>query len=135
MQRGRPRAVSRREQAVARTHGETVRLAQRRAAHDLGVEKKGAREAFDELELLEVLLPEVRALRARKEQELQHDGQHAVEMPGTRGDLQIEAALALGDSVAIAVAVDLLRARQEHQIASGDSQHAEVLFDRAWIAR
>ena len=83
-------------------------------------------EALDELQLLEVLLAEVCAVRAREQEELQHDGQHAVEMPGARGALELVAERVLGHAVAVAVAVDLLRAGQEREVATGAVEHLEV---------
>src|SRR5688572_10856829 len=134
MERGRAGAVLRLEQAVARAHGEAVGLAQGRAAHDLGVEEERASEALDELELLEVLFAEVRTLRAREQEELQHDGQHAVEMPRARGALELEAALALAHAITIAVGIDLLGAGQEDEVAARAAQQGEVRIERARVA-
>ena len=62
VQRGRARALGRRQQPVARAHREPVGFAHRGAAHDARVEEEGVNEALDQLQLLEVLLAEVRAL-------------------------------------------------------------------------
>ena len=134
MQRGRARALGRRQQAVARAHREPVGLAHRGTAHDARVEEEGVHEALDELQLLEVLLAEIRALGSREQQEFQHDGQHAVEMPRPRGALERQRELVLGHAIAISVAVDLVRARHEDEVAAGIPQHREIPFRRARIA-
>ena len=134
MQRGRARPLGRRQQAVARAQREPVALAHRGTAHDAGVEEESVHEALDEPQLLEVLLAEVRALGSCKQQELQHDRQHAVEMTRPRGALECQRKLVLGHAIAIAVAVDLVRARHEYQVAAGIPHHCEIPFGRARIA-
>ena len=134
MKRGRARTLVRRQQAVARAHREPVGFAHRGAAHDAGVQEEGVHEALDELQLLEVLLAEIGAVRAGDQQELQHDGQHAVEVARARRALELQRGLALADAVSVAVAVDFLGARHEHEFAAGIAQHREVLFPRARIA-
>ena len=60
---------------------------------------------------------------------------HAVEVPRPGRSLELEAEAVLGHAVAVSVAVDLLRARQEHEVASRAAEQLEVALERARVAR
>ena len=79
-ERERAPALVRREERVARREGEAVRVADGRNDAELDLEREVADQRPDHLDLLRVLLAEVRARRADDREELEHDRRDAAEV-------------------------------------------------------
>src|SRR5262245_58659799 len=84
---------------VARTECQAVRLADGGAPHNGRREKEGIRHPAYERQLLPVLFPEIGSIGRDDLQELEDDGEHAVEMPGAMPSLHGCRQLGLGDTV------------------------------------
>ena len=107
MERGRLRPVGRVQAAVPRAERQAVGFADRRAGDDGGRQEEGVGHPAHETQLLPVLLAEVGAIGRGNLQELEDDGQHGVEVPGTVRSLQDLRHVELSDTIAIAVRIQI----------------------------
>ena len=117
---GRARPLGRRQQAVARAHREPVGLAQRRAAHDARC--RGRRRARGPRRARAAGSPSRRSRRARAARAAAASARRSARRRNARAARRPRAVrleLVLGHAIAIAVAVDLVRARQEDEVAAG----------------
>ena len=135
MEARRERTVGRRQPPVAGTERQPVGLADRRARDDLRRHEERVHHSADEDELLPVLFAEVGPFGPRQVEQLQHDRQHAIEVPRPLGAFQGGRDLGFGDAVPVPIGVEVAVAWHDHEISPCRAQRREVCLQDTWVVR
>ena len=106
---------------VARTHGESVRLANCRTDLDSDRQIEIPNHVLDDTALLVVLLPEVGDIGRDQVEQLQHDGGHTAEMPGAADSFKRFRHIRWFDLCGELRGVDLFGVRYKDKVGGADS--------------
>ncbi|GAA3118072.1 hypothetical protein GCM10020001_042500 [Nonomuraea salmonea] len=104
-------------------------------AEDLDGQVEVGDHAADERELLGVLLPEDREVGLHQVEQLEHDRQHAVEVPRARGPLDDAAHLAGGDGDLAVGRIHVIGGGVEDNLDAFGPAHVQIGIECTGIAR
>lgn len=121
------------ELAVAGGEGEAVGFPDGGVADDFDREIEVPDHAADESELLEVLVSEDGGVRADDVEELEDDGEDAIEVAGSGGSAEVGGEEGLGNEGGVVLFVERGGFGDEGDIGSFGRGEGEIVFERAGV--